>query len=164
MARGAGAGRALACASSFVAVRDRRARLSEAIRRAASRALTLSASSPTQVLSTEIGTFVGDGAKTVVKGDCESVSIASASIVAKYFGFFDVDLAPALSGYRFELNKGYPSPSTSGCLRALAPHASPQNCSLRFSGSSTKELRPPSKSMRSHLVKASTRLSCNAPR
>ena len=96
--------------------------LSEAIRRAARRAIGSLGMTPDACLVDGNWNFVGDGAKTVVKGDCESVSIASASVVAKVFrdGLM-TQMSSLYPGYRFELNKGYPSPVHKWGLRALGP-------------------------------------------
>ncbi|MDQ4149835.1 MAG: ribonuclease HII, partial [Actinomycetota bacterium] len=49
--------------------------------------------------------------RTVVRGDSESVSIACASLVAKVVrDELMLKLSPMYPHYRFELNKGYPSP------------------------------------------------------
>jgi ribonuclease HII len=96
--------------------------LSEAIRRAASRALEGLAIEPDACLVDGKWNFIGDGARMVVKGDCESVSIASASLVAKVFrDRLMSDLAPLYPGYGFDLNKGYPSPAHKWALSALGP-------------------------------------------
>ena len=62
--------------------------------------------------------------KTIVRGDCESVSIACASVVAKVFrDDLMAELASIFGGYRFELNKGYPSPIHKWGLAAYGPSA-----------------------------------------
>lgn len=96
--------------------------LSEAIRRAAARALGGLGVQPDAYLVDGNWNFVGEGARTVVRGDCESVSIASASLVAKVFrDRLMSDLAPLYEGYSFELNKGYPSPAHKWALAAFGP-------------------------------------------
>jgi ribonuclease HII len=96
--------------------------LSEAIRRAASRALDALSIEPDACLVDGKWNFIGDGARMVVKGDCESVSIASASLVAKVFrDRLMADLAPLYPGYGFDLNKGYPSPAHKWALAAFGP-------------------------------------------
>ncbi|HYR62991.1 MAG TPA: ribonuclease HII, partial [Actinomycetota bacterium] len=57
--------------------------LSEAIRRAAARAVAALPVSPDVFLVDGKWNFVGERARMVVRGDCESVSIAAASIVVK---------------------------------------------------------------------------------
>jgi ribonuclease HII len=96
--------------------------LSEAIRRAASRAITSLGIRPEACLVDGSWNFVGKEAVTVVRGDCESVSIAAASVVAKVFRDRVMSgIAPLYDWYRFDENKGYPSPAHKWALRALGP-------------------------------------------
>ncbi len=101
--------------------------LSEAMRRAAARAL--------DGLETWPDCFLIDGqwnflktnplqprVKMVVRGDCESVSIASASIVAKVMrDRLMAGLSAQYPPYLFHLNKGYPSPAHKWALSAFGP-------------------------------------------
>ena len=60
--------------------------------------------------------------KMVVRGDCESVSIASASIVAKVLrDRLMGQLSQQFPPYLFHLNKGYPSPAHKWALSAFGP-------------------------------------------
>lgn len=60
--------------------------------------------------------------KMVVRGDCESVSIASASIVAKVMrDRLMGQLSQQFPPYLFHLNKGYPSPAHKWALSAFGP-------------------------------------------
>lgn len=64
-------------------------------------------------------------ATTVVKGDARSLSIAAASIVAKFTrDTLMVDLAQQHPGYGWETNMGYPSKSHKEALRniGVTPH------------------------------------------
>jgi ribonuclease HII len=96
--------------------------LSEAQRRAARRAIEALGITPDACLVDGKWNFIGDGARMIVRGDSESVSIACASLVAKAFrDQLMSDLAPLYSGYSFELNKGYPSPLHKWALAAIGP-------------------------------------------
>lgn len=98
--------------------------LSEATRRAARRALDSLSVFPDAYLVDGKWNFVGEGATMVVRGDCESVSIASASLVAKVSrDALMRDLAALFPGYQFDLNKGYPSPAHKWALKAFGPSA-----------------------------------------
>lgn len=99
--------------------------LSEAMRRAGRRAVQGLQTKPDAILADGNWNFLKgscDEVKMVVRGDCESVSIASASIVAKVMRD---DLMATLSAmypfYRFESNKGYPSASHKWALAAFGP-------------------------------------------
>lgn len=96
--------------------------LSEAIRRAARRARESLSPQPDVLLVDGKWNFLGDGVRMVVRGDCESLSIASASVVAKVARD---RLMGALSTlypvYGFEANKGYPSPRHRWALSAFGP-------------------------------------------
>lgn len=99
--------------------------LSEAMRRAGRRAVEGLDARPDAILADGNWNFLKghcDEVKMVVRGDCESVSIACASIVAKVVRD---DLMTRLSSmfpfYRFESNKGYPSPSHKWALAAFGP-------------------------------------------
>lgn len=96
--------------------------LSEAIRRAAARAVAGLAVTPDFFLVDGKWNFVGARARMVVRGDCESVSIAAASIVAKVArDRLMSELAPLYPGYAFESNKGYPAPRHLWGLSAYGP-------------------------------------------
>lgn len=99
--------------------------LSEAMRRAGRRALEGLVFKPDAILADGNWNFLRetcDDVNMVVRGDCASVSIACASIVAKVIRD---DLMTRLAGmypfYRFEGNKGYPSPSHKWALAAFGP-------------------------------------------
>ena len=95
--------------------------MSEAQRLAASRALTSLGLQPLHVLIDGNWDFVG-GAKTVVKGDRLSLSIASASILAKVTRDRIMKAqAKEFPAYNFEGNKGYPCPIHKAALQALGP-------------------------------------------
>lgn len=96
--------------------------LSEAIRRAGRRAVDSLAVRPDVFLLDGRWNFIGDETKMVVRGDCESVSIASASIVAKVMrDRLMTDLSSVYGPYRFDSNKGYPSPKHKWALAAFGP-------------------------------------------
>jgi len=99
--------------------------LSEAIRRAGARALGGLAVRPDAILADGNWNFLKEqcpNVRMVVRGDCESVSIACASIVAKVIRD---DLMAGLSRlypfYYFESNKGYPSPFHKWALAGFGP-------------------------------------------
>ncbi len=95
--------------------------MSEAQRVAASRALGGLGLEPGHVLIDGNWDFIG-GARTVVKGDRLSLSIASASILAKVTrDRIMKDQAPLFPAYNFEGNKGYPCPIHKAALQALGP-------------------------------------------
>lgn len=99
--------------------------LSEAIRRAGRRALEGLVIKPDAVLADGNWNFLKgncEEVKMVVRGDCESVSIACASIVAKVTrDELMCRLATMYPPYRLESNKGYPSPSHKWALAAFGP-------------------------------------------
>lgn len=96
--------------------------LSEALRRAAARAIAGLPVAPDACLLDGNWNFIGKGTKVIVRGDCESVSIAAASIVAKVArDHLMRDLSHTYPAYGFDLNKGYPSPGHKWALAALGP-------------------------------------------
>ncbi|MGH2768700.1 MAG: ribonuclease HII, partial [Actinomycetota bacterium] len=96
--------------------------LSEAIRRAARRCVAGLRLAPDAFLLDGRWNFLGDGATAVVRGDTESVSIASASLVAKVArDHLMRSLAGLYPPYCFEANKGYPSPRHRWALLAVGP-------------------------------------------
>lgn len=96
--------------------------LSEALRRAAARALQGLKVKPDACLLDGHWNFIGDGTKVVVRGDCESVSIASASIIAKVArDSLMGEVGRLHPAYGFHLNKGYPSPLHRWALEAVGP-------------------------------------------
>jgi ribonuclease HII len=96
--------------------------LSAAIRRAAARAIEAMGVAPDAFLVDGKWNFVGPGARMVVRGDCESVSIAAASIVVKVArDALMGQLAALYPGYAFEANKGYPAPQHLWGLSAYGP-------------------------------------------
>ncbi|MEO7804292.1 MAG: ribonuclease HII [Actinomycetota bacterium] len=96
--------------------------LSEAIRIAGRRAMDGLPVTPDAFLLDGNWNFIGPSARMVVRGDCESVSIASASVVAKVARD---GLMARLGGlypeYGFSSNKGYPSPAHLWALSAFGP-------------------------------------------
>ena len=86
--------------------------MSESQRLAARRALDGLGVEPTQILVDGNWDFVGRGiTRTIVKGDRSSLSIATASILAKVTRDRIMRAAAAqYPGYAFESNKGYPCP------------------------------------------------------
>ena len=96
--------------------------LSEAIRRAAARAVAGLPVTPDAFLVDGKWNFLGNGARMVVRGDCESVSIAAASIVVKVARDRLMSaLACMYPQYQFESNKGYPAPRHLWALSAYGP-------------------------------------------
>lgn len=96
--------------------------LSEAIRRAGARAVEGLSVRPDVFLLDGQWNFLGSGATTVVRGDCESVSIASASIVAKVVrDDLMTRMGPLYPFYALDSNKGYPSPQHKWALAAFGP-------------------------------------------
>ena len=97
--------------------------LSEAIRRAARRAIDgLSVDPEAYLLDGNWNYIQRENTKVIVRGDCESLSIASASVVAKVArDRLMADLAPLYPLYGFNSNKGYPSPDHKWALRAFGP-------------------------------------------
>jgi len=97
--------------------------MSQAQRLAASRAIEGLACTPDRMLVDGPWDFVARGnSRTIVHGDRTSLSIAAASILAKVTRD---RLMRALSGnlpwYRFERNKGYPSPAHRAALQVWGP-------------------------------------------
>jgi len=97
--------------------------LSEAIRRAAKRALDGLPVYPDGFLVDGNWNFLQkENVRAIVRGDCESLSIASASIVAKVArDELMAGLSALYPRYGFESNKGYPSPDHKWALRAFGP-------------------------------------------
>lgn len=96
--------------------------LSEAIRRAAARAVWGLPLRPDAFLVDGKWNFLGDGCRMIVRGDCESVSVAAASVVAKVArDRLMAGLASHYPPYAFDVNKGYPSPRHRWALRAFGP-------------------------------------------
>lgn len=97
--------------------------MSEAQRLAARRAITALDEKPDHVLVDGNWDFVG-GARRLVGGDRTSLSIASASILAKVTrDRLMRELAHVFPGYNFEANKGYPCPTHKAALQAMGPSA-----------------------------------------
>lgn len=99
--------------------------MSDAQRLAARRALSSLASVPDRILIDGNWDFVG-GTRTVriVGGDRTSLSIASASILAKVTRDRIMrDAADSHPAYNFEGNKGYPCPIHKAALQAWGPSA-----------------------------------------
>lgn len=95
--------------------------MSEAQRLAARRALSGLKQHPDQVLMDGKWDFIG-GSKMIVRGDTTSLSIASASILAKVTRDRIMrDLAVNYPAFNFEGNKGYPCPIHKAALQALGP-------------------------------------------
>lgn len=95
--------------------------MSEAQRLAARRALDQLGRTPDHVLVDGNWDFVG-GATKIVRGDQTSLSIASASILAKVTrDRLMRDAAASFPAYNFEANKGYPCPTHKAALQALGP-------------------------------------------
>ncbi|MCA1839337.1 MAG: ribonuclease HII [Actinomycetota bacterium] len=96
--------------------------LSEAMRRAGARAIEGLAVTPDAFLLDGRWNFIGGAARTVVRGDCESVSIAAASVVAKVArDALMCELSQLYPEYLFGSNKGYPSPRHKWALAAFGP-------------------------------------------
>lgn len=97
--------------------------MSDAQRLAARRALDGLDVTPDQVLVDGNWDFVG-GAKKIIRGDSTSLSIASASILAKVTRDRIMrKQAENYPGYNFEGNKGYPCPIHKATLQNLGPSA-----------------------------------------
>ncbi len=97
--------------------------MSEAQRLAARRALEGLGMDPEEVLVDGNWDFVG-GAHRIVRGDQTSLSIASASILAKVTRDRMMrEVASQYPAYNFEANKGYPCPIHKAALQALGPSA-----------------------------------------
>ena len=99
--------------------------MSAAQKLAARRALASLGLVPDHVLLDGNWDFVGTGNVTrIVKGDASSLSIASASILAKVTRDRIMrDRARHFPGYDFERNKGYPCPRHKAALQAWGPTA-----------------------------------------
>ena len=97
--------------------------MSEAQRLAAQRAIAGLSQSVNHVLVDGNWDFVG-GARKVVGGDRTSLSIASASILAKVTrDRMMIEQSAHFPGYNFEGNKGYPCPLHKAHLQAMGPSA-----------------------------------------
>lgn len=97
--------------------------MSDAQRLAARRALEQLDRQPDHILVDGNWDFVG-GARKIVRGDRTSLSIASASILAKVTRDRMMrDLSEQYPGYNFEANKGYPCPTHKAHLQAMGPSA-----------------------------------------
>lgn len=97
--------------------------MSDAQRLAARRALQGLGVTPDHILVDGNWDFVG-GARRIVGGDAASLSIASASILAKVTRDRMMrDVAAEFPPYNFEGNKGYPCPTHKAALQALGPSA-----------------------------------------
>jgi ribonuclease HII len=95
--------------------------MSEAQRLAARRAMEALGVTPDHVLVDGNWDFVG-GAQRIVRGDRTSLSIASASILAKVTRDRMMrEVADQFPAYNFEANKGYPCPVHKAALQALGP-------------------------------------------
>ncbi len=95
--------------------------MSEAQRLAARRALDGLGETANHVLVDGNWDFVG-GARTIVRGDLTSLSIAAASILAKVTRDRMMrEVADEYPGYNFEGNKGYPCPIHKAALQAWGP-------------------------------------------
>ncbi len=97
--------------------------MSEAQRLATRRALEDLRRPPDRVLVDGAWDFVGRGnSHTIVRGDRTSLSVAAASILAKVTrDRLMRDVARELPWYRFERNKGYPSPAHRAALQVWGP-------------------------------------------
>lgn len=95
--------------------------MSDAQRLAARRAIDGLGIRPDHVLVDGNWDFVG-GARTIVRGDRTSLSIAAASILAKVTRDRMMRAwAGEFPGYNFEANKGYPCPIHKAALQAMGP-------------------------------------------
>jgi ribonuclease HII len=95
--------------------------MSDAQRLAARRALDGLQITPDHVLVDGNWDFVG-GAQRIVRGDRTSLSIASASILAKVTRDRIMrDLSGSYPGFKFSENKGYPCPVHKAALQAWGP-------------------------------------------
>jgi ribonuclease HII len=95
--------------------------MSEAQRLAARRAMGALGIAPDHILVDGNWDFVG-GARKIVRGDRTSLSIASASILAKVTRDRIMrEIAEDFPGYNFEANKGYPCPIHKAALQAMGP-------------------------------------------
>ncbi|MEX1038299.1 MAG: ribonuclease HII [Acidimicrobiia bacterium] len=97
--------------------------MSEAQRLAGRRAIAALQNPPDRVLLDGKWDFIG-GARTIVRGDATSLSIAAASILAKVSRDRIMrSVANEYPGYNFEANKGYPCPIHKAALQAWGPSA-----------------------------------------
>lgn len=97
--------------------------MSEAQRLAGRRAIAGLNAPPDRVLLDGKWDFIG-GARTIVRGDATSLSIAAASILAKVSRDRIMrTVAEDFPGYNFEANKGYPCPAHKAGLQAWGPSA-----------------------------------------
>lgn len=97
--------------------------MSEAQRLAGRRAIAGLSTPPDRVLLDGKWDFIG-GARTIVRGDATSLSIAAASILAKVSRDRIMRaVAEQYPGYNFEANKGYPCPAHKAGLQAWGPSA-----------------------------------------
>jgi ribonuclease HII len=95
--------------------------MSEAQRLAARRAMDELGVTPDHVIVDGNWDFVG-GARKIVRGDRTSLSIASASILAKVTrDRLMREVADQFPAYNFEANKGYPCPVHKAALQAWGP-------------------------------------------
>jgi ribonuclease HII len=95
--------------------------MSDAQRLAARRAIEALGVTPDHVIVDGNWDFVG-GARKIVRGDRTSLSIASASILAKVTRDRMMrEMADEFPAYNFEANKGYPCPVHKAALQALGP-------------------------------------------
>lgn len=99
--------------------------MAAAQRLAADRAVRRLAVTPDAILVDGNWDFVGrPGVRLLVKGDRSSLSIATASIVAKVTRDRIMRrLAPQYPGYNFESNKGYPCPTHRAAIAGWGPSA-----------------------------------------
>ncbi len=95
--------------------------MSDAQRLAARRAMAGLRQPPDQILLDGRWDFIG-WSKTIVRGDATSLSIASASILAKVTRDRIMrELSPNYPAFNFEANKGYPCPVHKAALQAFGP-------------------------------------------
>jgi ribonuclease HII len=95
--------------------------MSEAQRLAARRAISALGVTPEHVIVDGNWDFVG-GAQKIVRGDRTSLSIASASILAKVTRDRMMRaVSDQFPAYNFEANKGYPCPIHKAALQAMGP-------------------------------------------
>jgi ribonuclease HII len=99
--------------------------MSEAQRLAARRALDALDGTPDRVLIDGSWDFVGSSrVETIVRGDATSLTIATASILAKVTrDRLMRELAPMFPAFDFDRNKGYPGPRHRAALAAFGPTA-----------------------------------------
>ena len=97
--------------------------MSAAQRLAAQRALAGLAFEPDRILLDGKWDFVGSpNVRTIVRGDATSLTIATASILAKVTRDRLMRVAaPSYPAYDFDQNKGYPGPRHRAALAALGP-------------------------------------------